>query len=76
MAKDSFVYEEAIKELEEIVDKLNSGNVTLDDSIKLYSRGIELANLCDKKIKEVTEKISIINRDDLTEEPFAIDEEE
>ena len=38
---DGFVYEEAVKELQDIVNKLGSGNVTLDESLKLYTRGIE-----------------------------------
>jgi len=70
---DNFVYEDAVKELEEIVSKLNNGNVSLDDSLKLYTRGVELANLCDKKIKEVEQKISIVNTNTLEELPFNVD---
>lgn len=58
---DKFVYESAIKELQEIVNKLGTGNVSLDDSLKLYTRGIELSSLCDEKLKEVEQKVSILN---------------
>ena len=70
MADKKFVYEEAVAELESIVNSLNNGNVSLDDSIKLYSRGVELASLCNDKISEVEKKISVINKDTLEEEPF------
>ena len=58
---DKFVYEEAVKELQEIVSKLGQGNVTLDESLKLYTRGIELSKLCDDKLKEVEQKFSVID---------------
>jgi len=70
MADKKFVYEEAIAELESIVNSLNNGNVSLDDSIKLYSRGVELASLCNDKISEVEKKIAMIDRDTLEEIPF------
>jgi len=70
MADKKFVYEEAIAELESIVNSLNNGNVSLDDSIKLYSRGVELASLCNDKISEVEKTIAMIDRDTLGEIHF------
>lgn len=58
----NLTYEEAIIELNKIVSTLNSGKVSLDDSIKYYQRGIELAQYCDKKLTEVEQKISIVNK--------------
>ena len=69
-------YEDAIAELSTIVNRLNSGNVSLDDSIALYSRGVELASWCDKKLNEVEKKISIINKETNTEDSFVDEEEE
>lgn len=71
-SKPDFVYEDAIAELENIVNSLNNGNVSLDDSLKLYSRGVELASICSKKINEVEKKIAMINRD--TEEETTFDD--
>lgn len=76
MDNENIVYEDAIAELSSIVNKLNSGNVSLDDSIKLYSRGVELANWCDKKLNEVETKISIINKDNMSENPFLVGDSE
>ncbi len=74
--EENMVYEDAIAELSTIVNRLNSGNVSLDDSIALYSRGVELASWCDKKLNEVEKKIAIINKETNTEEPFVDNEEE
>ncbi len=70
MSEETFVYEEAIAELEKIVERLSGGNVSLDDSLELYTRGVKLASMCDKKLSEVEKKISLINKDTLEEEPF------
>lgn len=46
-----FNFENAIKRLEEINDKLSSGNESLDDSMKLFEEGLQLIQQCDKKLK-------------------------
>ena len=63
MENENFVYEEAVKELEEIVAKLGAGKVSLDESLELYTRGVELSNACQKRLNEIEQKISIINKD-------------
>lgn len=55
-------FETALIELESIVNKFESGQVDLEQSIELYSRGIDLKNHCEKKLSEAklkVEKISI-----------------
>lgn len=63
MANDEMNYEQAITELESIVSKLTEGNVTLDESLALYTRGVELSNFCQKRLVEIEQKISIVNAD-------------
>ena len=58
---DGFGYEDAVKELQDIVNKLGTGNVTLDESLKLYTRGIELSKQCDEKLKQIEQKFSVID---------------
>lgn len=70
MDNENFVYEDAIAELNQIVSKLQNGNVSLDDSLSLYTRGVELASKCDAKIKEVEQKISIVSNNE--EVPFDV----
>jgi exodeoxyribonuclease VII small subunit len=53
-------FEEALKELELVVSKLERGDVALEDSIALYERGASLKATCDKKLAEAEEKIARI----------------
>ena len=63
MENENFVYEDAMNELSTIISKLQNGNVSLDESLELYTRGVKLASLCDAKIKEVEQKIAMVNND-------------
>lgn len=53
-------FEKAIERLEEITDHLEAGEVSLEKSIKLYTEGLEIASVCDKKLGEAEKKIKII----------------
>lgn len=61
MENEQMTYESALEELKKVVSTLNEGRVTLDESIKLYKRGVELGAFCDKRLKEVEQKISVVN---------------
>jgi exodeoxyribonuclease VII small subunit len=56
-------FEEALRELEEVVGKLERGEVPLDESIKLYERGAELRTCCEAKLKEAEEKVAKLTLD-------------
>ena len=53
-------YEQAMKRLEAIVTKLESGKVKLDDAVTLYSEGAELSAFCTKYLDEIKQKITKI----------------
>ena len=53
-------FEEAMAELETLVNKLESSQVALDDSIRLYDRGAELKRHCEAKLKAAEEKVAQI----------------
>ena len=53
-------FEEALKELEEIVRKLESGNVELEKSIEIYERGAKLKAHCESRLKSAELKIEQI----------------
>lgn len=53
-------FEKALAELEDIVQKLESGGVALEDSIALYERGAALKAHCEAKLKSAQEKIEKI----------------
>ncbi len=52
-----FDFETALSQLNEIVDKIESGECSLEESIKLFEQGIELSDTCTKKLDEAKKKI-------------------
>ncbi|KPA19920.1 Exodeoxyribonuclease 7 small subunit [Shimia sp. SK013] len=56
-------FEAAMRELEQVVGQLESGNVELEKSIALYERGAELKKRCEDKLKEAEEKVAAITLD-------------
>ncbi|MCX5836303.1 MAG: exodeoxyribonuclease VII small subunit [Deltaproteobacteria bacterium] len=58
MAKDKF--EDALGRLEEIVRKMEAGDMTLEDSLKAFEEGIKLARLCAKKLDDAERRVDIL----------------
>jgi len=71
-------FESAINRLEEITGFLESGEVKLEEAIKLYTEGLEIAGFCDKKLSEAEKKVKIITEKNNipVEENFAGEDEE
>jgi exodeoxyribonuclease VII small subunit len=63
MTKKKNNFEDLLKRLQEISDQLESEDVGLDDSIKLYEEGIKLSKLCYKKLTEAELKISELKKE-------------
>ncbi len=57
---DSMSFEAALKELEGIVARLETGDAALDDSITLYTRGEALRTQCEKRLKDAQARIEKI----------------
>ncbi len=60
-------YEEAVKRLEEIVKKLESGSAPLDESIALFSEGAELVKTCTAILDEAEQKVKILTESEKSE---------
>lgn len=56
-------FEQAMRELEQVVGQLERGDVPLEDSIKLYERGAALKKRCEEKLKDAEEKVAAITLD-------------
>jgi exodeoxyribonuclease VII small subunit len=56
-------FEDAMRELEQVVGQLERGDVPLEQSIQLFERGAALKARCEAKLKEAEEKISAITLD-------------
>lgn len=50
-------FEDFLKELNDIISELESGKLSLEESIKKYQRGLELSEYCKKKLEEAKEII-------------------
>ena len=53
-------FESNLKKLELIVDKLESGDIGLEQSVKLYEEGMKIKKICDKKLKDIEMQIKKI----------------
>lgn len=53
-------FETALARLEEILEKMNSGTTTLDESLKLYEEADRLITICTKQLNEAERKIEIL----------------
>ena len=56
-------FEAALKQLEEIVQRLERGELPLEESLKLYEDGIRLSRLCHAKLEEAEGKIELLMKD-------------
>jgi len=57
---DKLSFEDALKQLEEIVGRLESGRVELEESISIYERGAALKAHCERKLKDAEARIEKI----------------
>ncbi len=56
-------FEEALDELAQVVEQLDSGDLSLDDSFAAYEKGVGLAKLCNQKLNEVEKKVELLVKD-------------
>jgi exodeoxyribonuclease VII small subunit len=75
---DTLTYEEALKELETLIRKLETGSIDLADSIASYERGVALANHCSKLLEGTEAKVQRLvlgPKGEPQEQPFELDPE-
>lgn len=72
-------FEDYLKKLERIVQQLEEGELTLDESVKLYEEGMNISKLCLEKLnkaKQKVEKLIIEDGDKYSIKPFSINKGE
>ena len=67
MAKGK-TFEDSIKELEAIVEKLEKGECPLDEAVKLFEKGVKISNECHKELDTAEQKIKILAENPAGEE--------
>lgn len=77
MSEKSF--EKSLAELEKIVEKMEEGGLSLNESLSLFERGVKLARFLREELDKAEKKISILLKDEkgeIKEEPFSLSAEE
>lgn len=71
-------FEQALDKLEQIVAKLENGDVALEEAIELFQEGMKLSQFCNLKLESVERKIEMLIEEDgvLTKKPFTPETEE
>lgn len=69
-------FEKSLSELEELVERMEKGEISLEESLKDFERGIGLARACQTALKEAEQKVQVLIEKDgqLDVEPFSEDE--
>ncbi len=60
MVKKAFHFEESLAELEQLVERMEQGNLPLEESLKLFERGVQLTRTCQKALKDAEQKVQIL----------------
>jgi exodeoxyribonuclease VII small subunit len=61
--KNDMNYEDAMERLNEIVEKLGNGKITLKEATDLYEEGIGLIKYCSSLLKDTSKKIAVLKKD-------------
>lgn len=58
--KPEFQFETALEELERLVEQMEQGELSLEDSLKHFERGVELTRACQQALKDAEQKVQIL----------------
>lgn len=69
-------FETALAELEALVEKMEQGELSLDESLQQFERGVQLTRACQKALKDAEQKVQVLMEKDgqASLEPFDNDE--
>ena len=69
-------FERALKELETLVSRMESGELSLDESLKAFERGVELTRKCQSSLEAAELKVQTLTKDkELEDSDLEIDEQ-
>ena len=73
MVKENVTFEDALNKLTTAVNKLENGEIQLDEAFKMFEEGIKYARICEEKLKAVEEKVAKLMKDG-KESDFKVEE--
>lgn len=68
-------FEKSLKELECLVEKMEQGDLSLEDSLSHFERGVQLSRACQQALKTAEQKVAILMQKDGQEETIPFDSE-
>ena len=71
--KSASLFEDSLAELEQLVNLLEQGDISLEESLKHFERGVNLTRVCQKALQEAEQKVQILIKQNGTPtlEPFS-----
>jgi exodeoxyribonuclease VII small subunit len=69
-------FETALRELESLVDKMEQGELSLEDSLKHFERGVTLSRTCQQALQAAEQKVEILMQKNAREETVPLDSED
>jgi exodeoxyribonuclease VII small subunit len=72
-------FEEAMERLENIVESLEKGDLSLEESLKIFEEGMKLVSFCSRKLDEAEQKVTMLIKDQsgkYSRQPFEAGEKE
>jgi exodeoxyribonuclease VII small subunit len=58
--QEALAFEKSLKELETLVAKMEQGNLSLEESLRDFERGVQLTRACQQALKEAEQKVEIL----------------
>ena len=69
-------FEQSLKELESLVEKMEQGDLSLEDSLSHFERGVQMSRACQTALKEAEQKVEILMQKNGQDEITAFDSED
>ena len=69
-------FEASLDRLEQLVAQMEEGDLTLEESLKVFEQGVKLTRDCQQALQEAEQKVQVLmeENDELIAEPFAADD--
>jgi len=74
--KSEFNFEEALEELERLVSSMEEGELSLEESMKTFEKGVKLTRECQAALKKAEQKVQILLNENGETEAFKIEDED
>jgi exodeoxyribonuclease VII small subunit len=69
-------FEKSLQELEELVEKMEQGELSLEESLQHFEKGVQLSRNCQKALKEAEQKVEILMQKNDQEDLIPFDSED